>query len=190
MARAFATFMNDGLEVQPHLIEAVRNTAGETLYQFQASPPRRLLDEDISHQMTSMMGAVVLHGTGTQAQLPGRDVAGKTGTSQDYRDAWFVGYTGDYTAAVWIGHDDHSPMARITGGTIPAAIWTDTIRVAEQGLEPRPLPGIEQPRYSPREEEMSSFFDSLRDAFGGGDGGDKENDKEEGDNNGFPDIFH
>jgi penicillin-binding protein 1A len=125
-----------------------------------------VLDEETVRRMTSMMGAVVLRGTGTGASLGGRDVAGKTGTSSDWRDAWFVGYTADYTAGVWVGHDDFTSMGRTTGGTIPAQIWADTMRVAHQGVEDHPLPGIEQPTYSPREVEMSSFFDDLANAFG------------------------
>lgn len=189
MTRAFAVFMNDGMEVEPHLIETVRNSAGDQLYRHQASTPRRLMDETIAHHMTSMMGAVVLRGTGAGARLPGRDVAGKTGTSQDYRDAWFIGYTGDYTAGVWLGHDDHTAMARITGGSIPAEIWADTMRVAHEDLPARPLPGIEQPRYTPRQEEMASFFDSLKDAFGVGAPDKEEHNEDDDDNSGFPDIF-
>jgi len=140
-------------------------------------------------RMTSMMGAVVLRGTGVAAQLGDRDVAGKTGTSSDWRDAWFVGYTADYTAGVWVGHDNFSSMGRTTGGTIPAQIWADTMRVAHKGIEPHPLPGIEQPARSPEDIETASFFDDLANAFSGKDNGDSNNNNND-DNNILHDIFN
>jgi penicillin-binding protein 1A len=166
MTSAFAVFMNDGRRIDPHIITAVSNSAGQELYRRPAYEPPRVLDEAIVHHMTSLMGAVVLRGTGTGARLGNRDVAGKTGTSSDWRDAWFVGYTADYTSGIWVGHDDFTSMGRTTGGTLPAQIWADTMRVAHEGVENHPLPGIEQPVRSPREVEMASFFDQLADAFG------------------------
>ena len=127
---------------------------------------QRVLDEAIVQQMNSMMGAVVLRGTGTGARIGDRDIAGKTGTSSDWRDAWFIGYSADFTAGVWVGHDDFTSMGRTTGGSLPAQIWSDTMRVAHRDVEDHPLPGIEQPVRSPREVEMASFFDNLADAFG------------------------
>jgi len=166
MTSAFAVYMNEGRRVDPHIISAVSNSAGQELYRRPAYEPPRVLDEAVVHQMTSMMGAVVLRGTGTGASLGGRDVAGKTGTSSDWRDAWFVGYTADYTTGVWVGHDDFTSMGRTTGGTLPAQIWNDTMRIAHRDIENHDLPGIEQPARSPRELEMATFFDSLASAFG------------------------
>jgi penicillin-binding protein 1A len=171
MTSAFAVYMNDGHRIDPHIIQSVSNTAGRELYRRPAYQAPRVLDEQIVQHMNSMMGAVVLRGTGAGARLGERDVAGKTGTSSDWRDAWFVGYTADYTAGVWVGHDDFTSMGRTTGGTLPAQIWADTMRVAHQNVEMHPLPGIEQPVRSPREVEMASFFDDLANAFG-----DAEND--------------
>lgn len=166
MTSAFAVYMNDGRRIDPHIISAVSNSAGQELYRRPAYEPPRVLDEEVVQRMTSMMGAVVLRGTGTGASLGGRDVAGKTGTSSDWRDAWFIGYTADYTAGVWVGHDDFTSMGRTTGGTLPAQIWNDTMRVAHRGVDDHPLPGIEQPARSPRELEMATFFDGLASAFG------------------------
>ncbi|QGZ95590.1 transglycosylase domain-containing protein [Terricaulis silvestris] len=166
MTSAFAVFMNDGRRIDAHIIQSVSNSAGQLLYTRPPYEGARVLDEQVVQHMTSMMGAVVLRGTGTGASLGGRDVAGKTGTSSDWRDAWFVGYTADYTAGVWVGHDDFTSMGRTTGGTLPAQIWNDTMRVAHQGVEDHPLPGIEQPAYSPAEIETASFFDDLANAFG------------------------
>ncbi|MET0182518.1 MAG: PBP1A family penicillin-binding protein [Caulobacterales bacterium] len=167
MTQAFGVYMNEGRRNDAYLVERVGNASGEELYKRPASSSRQVLDPTIAHQMTSMLGAVVLRGTGTGARLD-RDVAGKTGTSQDYRDAWFVGYTADYTAGVWVGHDDRTPMNRITGGSIPTQIWVDTMRAATNGTPAKPLPGIEQPQRSPRQVEMAGFFRSLADAFGDG----------------------
>jgi penicillin-binding protein 1A len=86
-----------------------------------------------------MMNGVVLHGTGMSAALAGHDAAGKTGTTQDFHDAWFVGFTHDYVAAVWVGNDDSSPMKNVTGGSLPAQIWKATMTTAEKGLASTPL---------------------------------------------------
>jgi len=166
MTTGFATFMNNGYRIEPYIVARVTNSAGQELYVRPPYQGQRVLNEDIVARMNSMMGAVVLRGTGTGARLGDRDVAGKTGTSSDWRDAWFVGYTADYTAGVWVGHDDFTSMGRTTGGTLPAQIWADTMRVAHQGVESHPLPGYEQPVKSPEEVEMASFFDSLAEAFG------------------------
>lgn len=165
MTSAFAVYMNEGRRIDPHIIQRVTNSAGEELYVRPPYEGPRVLDEDVVHRMNSMMGAVVLRGTGTGARLPDRDVAGKTGTSSDWRDAWFVGYTADYAGGVWVGHDDFTSMGRTTGGTIPAQIWADTMRVAHEGVEPHPLPGYEQPARSAQQVEMATFFDDLADAF-------------------------
>jgi penicillin-binding protein 1A len=166
MTSAFAVYMNEGRRIDPHIVQRITNSAGEELYVRPPYEGPRVLDQAIVERMTSMMGAVVLRGTGTGASLGDRDVAGKTGTSSDWRDAWFIGYTADYTGGVWVGHDDFTSMGRTTGGTIPAQVWADTMRVAHRGVEAHPLPGYEQPLYSPQEVEMASFFDDLADAFG------------------------
>ena len=168
MTTAFATYMDDGMRVDPHIVQRVTNSAGRELYVRPPYNPARVLDQDVAERMTSMMGAVVLRGTGTGARIGDRDIAGKTGTSSDWRDAWFIGYSRDFTAGVWVGHDDFTSMGRTTGGTLPAQIWADTMRVAHQGMENHPLPGIEQPAYSPAQVEMASFFDDLANAFGDG----------------------
>jgi penicillin-binding protein 1A len=166
MTSAFAVFMNNGRRIDPHIIQRVTNSAGEELYVRPPYEGPRVLDQAIVERMNSMMGAVVMRGTGTGARLGDRDVAGKTGTSSDWRDAWFVGYSADYTGGVWVGHDDFTSMGRTTGGTLPAQIWADTMRVAHEGVEAHPLPGYEQPAYSPAQVEMASFFDDLAEEFG------------------------
>jgi penicillin-binding protein 1A len=166
MTSGFAVFMNEGRRIDPHIIQRVTNSAGQELYVRPAYEGPRVLDQAIVERMNSMMGAVVLRGTGTGARLGDRDIAGKTGTSSDWRDAWFVGYSADFAGGVWVGHDDFTSMGRTTGGTIPAQIWADTMRVAHEGVESHPLPGYEQPAYTPAQVEMASFFDGLAEEFG------------------------
>ena len=91
--------------------------------------------------MNFMLNKVVEEGTGKRAMLVGIPVAGKTGTTNGYKDAWFVGYTGNLVASVWYGNDDSTPMNDMTGGTLPAMTWQEVMKVAHQNLEIRPIPG-------------------------------------------------
>jgi len=91
--------------------------------------------------MDSMMRETVASGTARRADLPGWLAAGKTGTSQDFRDAWFVGYTGQLIAGVWVGNDDAHPMRKVAGGTLPARLWHDVMTIAHEGLPTRGLAG-------------------------------------------------
>jgi penicillin-binding protein 1A len=99
--------------------------------------------------MIRMMRQVIASGTGTRAGVEGYDLAGKTGTTSDYRDAWFVGYTGGFVTAVWVGKDDNTPMRRVTGGAAPAGIWHDYMTAALPRLKVEPIPGGEAPAPSP-----------------------------------------
>ena len=122
MAAAYASLANGGYAVWPYGILEIFSRDGYERYMRQPDEPRRILDGDAVLQMNSMLEDVINRGTGRRAQLPFY-AAGKTGTSQDYRDAWFVGFTGKYVCAVWVGNDDNTPMKGITGGTLPAEIW-------------------------------------------------------------------
>jgi penicillin-binding protein 1A len=166
MTQSFAVFMNEGRRTPAHWITKIESSRGDALYTRPTTALPQIYDKDLSHRMNEMMGRVVQSGTGTRAQLPGRDAAGKTGTSQDWRDAWFVGYTSDYTAGVWVGFDSSREMPRITGGGTPTEIWHDLMRVAHKDLPGARLPGMTAPRDSRRAREMSSFFESLAEAFG------------------------
>lgn len=166
MTQAFSIFMREGQRLDAYLVESAENSKGDVLYQRPVVSPLQIYDPEYTHTMNGMLGRVVQTGTGTHARLGDRDVAGKTGTSQDWRDAWFVGYTADFTTGVWVGYDDFSPMPRITGGGAPADIWVNFMRVAERDLEPKPIPGVNPPPVSRARQEMSSFYRSLAEAFG------------------------
>lgn len=130
MAVAYASIANGGYEVWPYAIQEIYTKDGYQLYMREQDEPNQILDEDAVEDLTQMLEEVMDSGTGKRAKLP-FFAAGKTGTTQDYRDAWFVGFTDDYVAAVWVGNDDNSPMKGITGGTLPAQIWKEVMLAAE-----------------------------------------------------------
>lgn len=143
MASAYCTFANGGMRAPPYTAVEIANSRGETIYRHDrdAPPPRQIIDRSTIETMVSMMMQVVLAGTGKRAQLENVEVAGKTGTTNGYKDAWFIGYSGNYVGAVWFGNDDDTPMEKMTGGTLPAATWHDVMQYAHQGIELKPLPG-------------------------------------------------
>jgi penicillin-binding protein 1A len=143
-AVAYATFPNLGKAVTPHAALEVRTGTGELVWRFDrdGKRPEQVISPKVALDMIGMMNSVVQNGTGRRAQLDGVQVAGKTGTTNGWRDAWFVGYTGNFSGAVWMGNDDYSPTKRMTGGTIPALIWHNIMAYAHQGVELRPLPGL------------------------------------------------
>ncbi len=124
MAAAYASLANGGYEVWPHAINEVATHDGRQIYLRQEEKPARILDAADVLNLTKMLEAVINHGTGHNARLP-IFAAGKTGTTQNYRDAWFIGWTNKYIAAVWVGNDNEKPMNKIGGGSLPAEIWHD-----------------------------------------------------------------
>jgi penicillin-binding protein 1A len=141
---AYATFPNLGKAVTPHAALEVRSGTGEVIWRFDrdGKRPQQVISPQVALEMIAMMNSVVEKGTGKRAQLDGTRVSGKTGTTNGYRDAWFVGYTGNFTGAVWMGNDDYTPTKRMTGGTLPALLWHNVMTYAHQGVELRPLPGL------------------------------------------------
>ena len=150
-AVAYATFPNLGKAVAPHAALEVRTGTGELVWRFDrdGKRPEQVISPQVALDMITMMNSVVENGTGKRAQLDGIKVAGKTGTTNGWRDAWFVGYTGNFAGAVWMGNDDYSPTKRMTGGTIPALVWHEIMAYAHQGVELRPLPGLPAPQHAP-----------------------------------------
>lgn len=143
-AVAYATFPNRGKAVTPHAVLEVRTGAGDLVWRWDRDgpKPRQAIPANIAADMAGMMSHVVSEGTARRAALDGIPTAGKTGTTNAYRDAWFVGYTGNFTCAVWYGNDDYSPTNRMTGGSLPAQTWHDIMLAAHQGVEVREIPGV------------------------------------------------
>jgi len=158
MTSAYAPFANGGNGVLPYAIAEIRDASGRVLYRRAGSGPGRVVSRSALTAMTDMMSAVITSGTGRAAALD-RPAAGKTGTTDDHRDAWFIGFTADYVAGVWLGNDDAQAMDRITGGTLPAQVWKTFMVEAHRGLPARSLPG------GGSGWDFESFLDSL---FGGG----------------------
>jgi penicillin-binding protein 1A len=143
-AVAYATFPNKGKAVTPHAVLEVRTGAGDLVWRWDRDgpKPRQAIPANIAADMAGMMSHVVSEGTARRAALDGIPTAGKTGTTNSYRDAWFNGYTGNFTCAVWFGNDDYSPTNRMTGGSLPAQTWHDIMTVAHQGIEIKELSGV------------------------------------------------
>ena len=143
-AVAYATFPNRGKSVTPHAILEVRTGAGDLVWRFDrdGKKPVQAIPASVAADMAGMMSHVVSEGTARRAALDGIPTAGKTGTTNAYRDAWFVGYTGNFTCAVWYGNDDYSPTNRMTGGALPAQTWHDIMVAAHRGVEIKELPGV------------------------------------------------
>ncbi|GMV63854.1 MAG: hypothetical protein AMXMBFR74_30210 [Parvibaculum sp.] len=140
LTAAYATFANGGYGVLPHGIEEVRARSGEELYRRQGSGIGRVADPFVVAEMNNMLKAVMIYGTGRNAALGLRPSAGKTGTSQDFRDAWFVGYTADLVVGVWVGNDNGAPMNKVTGGSLPARIWQAFMERTQEGVAIAELP--------------------------------------------------
>jgi penicillin-binding protein 1A len=130
-------------------VESITDTAKKPLYTRRTVSPVRAYPVPYARQMTSMLRDVIDTGTGYGAQLGSRQAAGKTGTTQDYRDAWFIGFTAQYTTGVWMGNDDNSPMRKITGGLLPVDSWKKYMVAAHKNLKKKPInapdPLVEDP---------------------------------------------
>jgi penicillin-binding protein 1A len=143
LATAYGTLASGGLAVEPFAIRRILAGDGEVLFERREASPRMLVAPDTIGAMNTMLNAAMVSGTGRRAAFPRHQAAGKTGTTQDFRDAWFMGYTAHLVAGVWFGNDDGSPMNRVTGGGLPALVWRDVMSAAHERLAPRALPAID-----------------------------------------------
>jgi len=180
LTSAYAAFANGGIGVWAHGIEEIDDGHGNVIYKRQGDGPGRVMEPADVAMMNSMLTGVVEHGTGKAAKI-GRPVAGKTGTSSDFRDAWFMGFTSDLVGGVWLGNDDNHPMKRVTGGGLPARLWQKIMVKAHRGLPIRAVYGTDQPpayasapawvdpdkaQPTARQQPERSFWDRLRDTLG------------------------
>ncbi|RFC62153.1 penicillin-binding protein [Fulvimarina endophytica] len=138
---AFTPYANGGYQAKPHLINRVTTEGGKLLWERGAEVPPVIVDPDTVAMMNAMLTRVVSSGTGRRAEIDGWQVAGKTGTTNDYKDAWFIGYTANLTTGVWLGNDNGAKMQKVTGGSLPAEAWKEFMTAAHEGLPPTPLPG-------------------------------------------------
>jgi penicillin-binding protein 1A len=150
MAQAYAAFSNGGYATKAYGIERIRTASGKVLYDHNLAAQARnpVIGQPALSYMIQMMREVIADGTGVKAKIGGYDLAGKTGTTSDYRDAWFIGYTGGFTAAVWTGRDDNTPMRKVTGGTAPAEIWREFMAASLPRLNVQTIPGSIAPAAS------------------------------------------
>jgi membrane peptidoglycan carboxypeptidase len=141
MTGAYAGILNGGRSVAPYGLQELR-LQGESspLMGKAGGMGERVITEAAAYQLVFMMHQVVANGTGRRAALPDREAAAKTGTTQAARDAWFVGFTADYVAGVWMGYDDNTPLKGTTGGGLPAEIWKETMIRVHDGIPASPLP--------------------------------------------------
>ena len=140
LVAAYAAFANGGIGVQPHVISRVRTANGKQLYARKNASFGRVIDPQYVAMMNTMMEETLLTGTAHKAELPGWQAAGKTGTSQEWRDAWFVGYTSYLVAGVWLGNDDGTPTKKVSGGNLPVEIWSRFMKGAHEGVPVAALP--------------------------------------------------
>ncbi len=166
LSGAYAVFANGGIGVWPYAILEIAGRDGTVLYARSGDGPGRVIAPRHAASMNAMLAHAVRTGTGHRAALAARSVAGKTGTSQNNRDGWFVGYSADLVGGVWMGNDDASPAKGLTGGGLPAQIWHDAMLTAHEGYAVKPLYGTQ----SPERENERGLLGGLLSSWFGGDG--------------------
>ncbi len=146
-ATGYSVFQNNGYAGLRHGITQIVSRTGKVLYDWEKDAPRpkRVLSPLAVRYMNSMMVEVPERGTARRAALPTIRSAGKTGTTQSYRDAWYIGFTGNYLAAVWLGNDDFTVTRRMTGGSLPAMVWHRLMTYAHENVDLKPIPGLDKP---------------------------------------------
>src|SRR6187397_1268854 len=152
---AYAPFANGGRGVSPHVVNKIRTNEGKLLYARQPDQLGQVIEPRHAAMMNTMMQETLLSGTARKAEIPGWTAAGKTGTSQDFRDAWFIGYTANVVTGVWLGNDDNSPTKKATGGGLPVEVWTRFMRSAHHGVPVAALPNTQRGGF------MSNLFQTA-----------------------------
>lgn len=166
LTRAYGAFARSGQRLDPYIIEKVEDSRGQVLYDRRPYPASKVLNDRVARDMNAMLARVVTRGSGWRANVRGWQVAGKTGTSQKWRDAWFVGYTSTMVAGVWLGNDDNSPMRRVSGGSLPAEIWSTMMTDVLKGTSPKSLEGVDGTDYLPvAQRRRVEFYNELANAF-------------------------
>ena len=169
MAQAYDTFANGGVRVSAYGVERIRVAGGQTLYSRPPLVATSTIANPALSDLNRMLRTVIVSGTGVKAGIPGSDIAGKTGTTSDYKDAWFCGFTGGLTTVVWMGKDDATPMARITGGSAPAELWRAYMssavhRLPNQAIPPGPLPPVAAPPVDATDQDQTDAPEAPTDA--------------------------
>ncbi len=165
LTAAYQPFAKNGVRIPSYTVLKVTTKSGKLLYTYTPAEPKRVIDENTATAMTNLMFGVIYQGTGRAASLGDRPAAGKTGTSSDWRDAWFVGYTANLVTGVWIGNDNDSPMKHISGGSLPARIWKSFMQDAHEGVPIVQLAGAYPSRGFGGEVELKSFYNDLASSF-------------------------
>jgi penicillin-binding protein 1A len=169
MAEAYDAFANGGKRVEAHGISRIRTPEGRVIYQraSREAGPVQAISNPYLYYLNQMLRGVMTSGTGRSAAIAGRDTAGKTGTTSDYKDAWFVGYTGGFVTAVWVGKDDNTAMRGVTGGSAPAAIWKTFMQAALPRLNAPAIPdGPAMPEGWRPPSPVESLLGQIGDPFG------------------------
>ena len=168
LTRAYGPFMTGGRRVDPYLIETIETTRGDVVYERPDYDPAQVYDRELAETMPAMLAQVIRSGTGSAATIGGWPVAGKTGTSQSFRDAWFVGYSAEMLGGIWTGNDDDTPMNEVTGGGLPARLWADMMNIAHDGRSPSILRGANQLiELTPQQQARVGYYRDLGMAFTG-----------------------
>jgi penicillin-binding protein 1A len=162
LAESYGAFASGGRQVEAWGVSRIRTMGGKVVWTRPAPPPaKQVIANPALSDLNRMMRQVLVSGTGTRAALPGRDMAGKTGTTSAYQDAWFAGYTGEIVTVVWMGRDDNRPMKGVTGGSLPAEVWRNVMSAAVKRLPSGPIPaGPPPPEPPPDVPEVASPTDA------------------------------
>jgi len=165
LTTSYLPFSNYGKAAAPYGILSVSTANGTPLYDRLPPDMPRVVDSQNLAHMNRLMTQTVTQGTGRRAAIAGRQVAGKTGTTNDFRDAWFVGYAPEIVTGVWVGNDDYSPMNRVTGGNIPAMIWQDYMEATLADMPAATLPVSSEPVWRKQEKVLDALLSDIEDAL-------------------------